>query len=75
MLQGDDTVNLQVNTGNICSMLKMQHLALLCFFLYQSYIHPSITGELECPECDELFMADQKYTKHGFEEHLYSCEI
>ena len=38
----------------------------------ESFIYPSSSEEWECPECDELFMADHTFARHVYKEHFYS---
>ena len=38
----------------------------------ESFIYPSSSEEWECPECDQLFMADHTFARHVYEEHFYS---
>ena len=38
----------------------------------ESFIYPSSSEELECPDCDKLFLADHTYARQVYEEHLYS---
>ena len=36
----------------------------------ESFIDPSSSEEWECPECDQLFMADQTFARHVYKEHF-----
>ena len=40
----------------------------------QSYVYPNSTVEIQCADCDEMFLEDHNHAIHCFHKHLYSYD-
>ena len=40
----------------------------------QSYVYPNSTIEIQCDDCDEMFVEDNNYAQHIYHKHLFSYE-
>ena len=54
------------DTKDLENHIKVKHV------VDESFKYPDSTEEIECPDCDFVFVADHDFARHVYEEHLYS---
>ena len=40
----------------------------------ESFVYPTSSEEVKCPECSEIFKADHNYALNAYKEHFYSFD-